>query len=103
MKPWQARQGDILFEEVSELPPKAQRVNTHIIALGEATGHQHALESDAGVLYAEANESEPAFMEVNEETRVVHQEHGPITFKRGIYRIVRQREYHPEANRKVLD
>jgi hypothetical protein len=34
---------------------------------------------------------------------VIHQEHGPIMLPRGTYRIWGQREYSPEALRRVLD
>ena len=35
--------------------------------------------------------------------RVVHEEHQPITLPRGTYRVWGQREYSPEAIRRVLD
>jgi hypothetical protein len=34
---------------------------------------------------------------------VVHEEHGPITLPRGLYRVWQQREYSPEAIRVVRD
>jgi hypothetical protein len=40
---------------------------------------------------------------VPQTTQVVHEEHGPITLDPGMWRVVRQREYHPEAIRTVMD
>jgi len=34
---------------------------------------------------------------------VVHEEHGPISLEPGTYRVWIQREYSPEAIRRVLD
>jgi hypothetical protein len=34
---------------------------------------------------------------------VIHEEHQPITLEPGIYRVWQQREYTPEAIRRVVD
>jgi hypothetical protein len=43
------------------------------------------------------------FLRVAEPMPLKHQEHGTITVEPGVYRVVRQREYAPEAPRMVLD
>jgi hypothetical protein len=37
------------------------------------------------------------------EAAVVHQEHGPVTLRQGVYAVWRQREYSPRAIRPVTD
>lgn len=38
------RQGDLLIQKVSEMP-KGKKLKTNLLALGEATGHHHKLET----------------------------------------------------------
>jgi hypothetical protein len=40
---------------------------------------------------------------VADSARIVHQEHGPISLPRGLYRVWKQREYNPGAFRWVSD
>jgi hypothetical protein len=66
---------------------------------GVATGHAHRLQAgtmqDApdGVLY----------LDVTQTTQVGHEEHGSLTLEPGLWLVVRQREYQPEAIRTVVD
>lgn len=95
-----SRQGDLLFlwQETRPSVDLNARQSTIIVA-GEATGHAHRLQSGAiqdapdGALY----------LEVTQTTQVVHEEHGPITLEPGLWLVVRQREYRPEAIRTVED
>jgi hypothetical protein len=98
--PLQYRQGDLLFV-LQDTRPAADLTARpgNVIVAGEATGHAHRLqagtilEAPGGVLY----------LDVTHTTQVVHEEHGPITLDPGVFRVVRQREYSPEAIRTVLD
>lgn len=101
----QARQGDIYFEAIPEIPTDAKKVKArgrYIIAEGEATGHHHSVAvmpdvemfERAGTLYLRVQ---------RDDVKVEHQEHGPIDLPSGTYRVTRQREYHPEAIRQVAD
>lgn len=104
----QVRQGDVLLERVASIPKGAKRKPTDqgrvILAYGEVTGHAHAVQTDAEVV-------EAFLVELNGKTylsalgggAVVHEEHGTIPLEPGIYRVVRQREYSPEAIRNVAD
>jgi hypothetical protein len=104
------RQGDILIvptnEKITghELPPDGRgRV---VLALGEATGHAHAIESGHAKLFRSGSGSEERMLlhvDGLQAVNLVHEEHDPITLKPGGYRIIRQREYSPEEIRHVAD
>ena len=96
------RQGDI-FIAAAPAVPKGARPQPHcVLAEGEVTGHSHRVaERGAARLYAD---SASLYLEVlADSARVVHDEHGPITLPRGVYRVWRQREYTPQAIRFVGD
>ena len=99
------RQGDVLIEQVAEIPAGVKRVKPEagriILAHGEATGHHHSIDADAANWWK--TDSGEQFVTVKEKTQVVHQEHSPIDLPRGKYRVTRQREYSPEAIRNVAD
>lgn len=65
-----------------------------VLAHGEATGHAHRIVSPGARLYEHASER---FLDVLESTALLHEEHDPIPVPPGVYRIVRQREYNPDA------
>jgi len=94
------RQGDLLIVKVKELPKECTKQNHRILAEGETTGHIHEL--DSGELYEKDG---TLFFRVPEDQRATlqHQEHGPITFAPGVYKIIRQREYEPRRWRYVND
>ena len=89
----QWRQGDVFFERVETVPDRATARGGAVLFQGERSGHAHAIAAPAcaqvlevdGVLYVRAA---AAFS-------VVHDEHGPIAFEPGTYRVWRQREYDP--------
>ena len=101
------RQGDILLVCATSLPPKAKplpRDARHrvVLALGETTGHAHALLDRDVTLYE--TEDAARFLDIRRAAAtLVHEEHGAITVPPGVYRVVRQREYAPEAIRTVAD
>lgn len=104
-----ARQGDVLIVATDSIPDGLKAVPLEngrvVLAHGEVTGHCHAIDSDLVMLFAPADLDEMAdrFLRVEEECEVVHDEHDAIALPPGDYRIVRQREYHPEAIRNVAD
>lgn len=103
------RQGDILFvplaentaaEAAARLPAVDRDARGRlIVALGEVTGHAHAVVGP-GELYRAADQAALAFLHVPTGARVVHEEHGAISLPRGWYRVVRQREYVPGTVRE---
>jgi hypothetical protein len=96
----QFRQGDLLFIAVETIPGVARKLDYLVIAEGEATGHMHEILEDSAVLYEDGNVK---FLEILAESAVVHPEHKPIVLPPGTYEVRRQREYHPEAVRRVKD
>ena len=77
-----------------------------VLALGEATGHAHVLVADSKdtkiTLFTGVDERR--FVRVEGGTATLkHEEHGPIKFKPGIHEVVNQREWSPEAPRRVVD
>jgi len=96
----QYRQGDLLLlcqdtRPEAELTPRQSTV----IVAGEATGHAHRLQ--AGTILEAPDGT--LYLEVTQPTQVIHEEHRPISLEPGLWRVVRQREYNPEAIRTVVD
>lgn len=104
--PWMIRQGDVALVAVAEIPSDATEQRRDegdrvVLAYGEVTGHAHALH-EPGVTMLQAANSD-VFLRVIEPSNLVHEEHGRIPVPAGKYRVVRQREYHPEEIRTVAD
>ncbi|GAA2295158.1 hypothetical protein GCM10010149_49270 [Nonomuraea roseoviolacea subsp. roseoviolacea] len=101
------RQGDILVVPVAEVPewvesaPSAPRDGRGrlVLALGEATGHAHAVPGP-GVLVLDPRGD---YLHLPQGGRLVHEEHAAISLPPGWFRVVRQREYVPGAYRLVAD
>ena len=96
------RQGDVLLTTVASVPEGAKKLPHCTLAEGEFTGHSHRV-AEKGV--AELYELNGAlFLDVTAESAtVVHDEHGPVTLRRGTYRVTRQREYTPREVINVRD
>ena len=93
------RQGDLLIMKVNKLPDGCVKHGHRILAEGEATGHKHEL--DTGELYEK--EGTLFFRVSGDPATLKHEEHGPITFEPGVYKVIRQREYEPRGWRRVAD
>jgi hypothetical protein len=94
------RQGDLLIVKVNTLPEGCIKHKHRVLAEGEATGHKHELDTGElyekeGTLFFKVEEAQPATLK--------HEEHGPITFEPGVYKVIRQREYEPRGWRRVAD
>ncbi len=96
------RHGDVLIAATEALPQSAKRRPTQTIAWGEVTGHSHRI-AEPGA--AEVWESGGAlFLRVTTpRATLVHEEHRPIVLAQGLYRVWFQREYTPQAIRRVVD
>lgn len=97
-----ARQGDILFVRVDKLPEGLTKSKDGIVAHGEVTGHAHRVLESEGVALLDATE-DSKYVTAESEWQIVHDEHGPINFEAGNWEARRQREYSPEAIRRVAD
>src|SRR5260370_33113900 len=94
------RHGDVLISAVEEIPQGARRIQGVVLASGEVTGHSHRVETaQAAQLWEDAGER---FLTILETTRVIHDEHQPITLSPGNYRVWQQREYTPQAMRRAV-
>jgi hypothetical protein len=106
------RQGDILIlpvpeaevpQSVRELPPSPRDGRGRmVLALGEATGHAHALTAPGSLLRV-PDPLAPDHLHLPAGGRLVHEEHAAITLPKGWYKVIRQREYVPGAVRVVAD
>ena len=101
------RQGDVLLVPVEGIPFQRQRVLTGrragVVAEGEATGHAHRVEGPARVVAATPHPQAGGSLYVvvaGARAELVHEEHDPIALARGVYRVVRQREYEPRRTRR---
>lgn len=102
------RQGDVLIRQVDRLPKSAKDVTPDgriVLAHGEVTGHAHAIAPGEAseFSFAAAAGIVRRFLSVVKEAVVRHEEHAPIPLPPGVYEIVQQREYTPEAIRNVAD
>ena len=93
------RQGDILFQRVSDLPKDVSQIpNSLTVALGEITGHHHSFKTQSQVLlYKNGSSQDPTAVQVLEKEGAVleHQEHLPLVLPEGVYEVKREQEYNP--------
>lgn len=96
------RQGDVFIAPIPSLPQGTKLRHSGVLVEGELTGHSHRV---ADLRRAEVLESgDELFLRVlADSAKIIHQEHGTIELPRGDYRVWGQREYSPEAIRRVLD
>ena len=103
------RQGDVLFMheglELTELPAGEQTVIPRdngrvVVAYGEVTGHAHATVAP-DVQQIEIDNIR--WLYAPDEFVIDHEEHDALTLAPGVWRVVYQREYTPQAIRRVLD
>lgn len=110
------RQGDILLIKLDKKPDlkETQKLNSKVIVgLGEATGHKHQIKEHA-VFHAPSQKDVeffaisggsdvPIFIEITNNTELLHEEHSKISLSPGWYKPIRQREYEPERIKYVSD
>jgi hypothetical protein len=108
--PQMYRQGDVGIVRIDQLPDGATDVTPKdriVLAYGEVTGHAHAIAPCQAREYsmAQAGAAVRRFLTVIEGglATVRHEEHAPIPLPSGVYEILQQREYTPEAIRNVAD
>jgi hypothetical protein len=102
------RQGDVLIIPIEKMPkglePLDREKGRVVLAHGEVTGHAHAIKDQRAALFRDPKLA-AIFMHVtgDEPVALEHDEHNTIPIPPGTYRVVRQREYHPEEIRRVED
>lgn len=115
----QYRQGDVLFELISEVPKTIVSTvsptenNRQLLIIGESRNHGHYITGKAKT-YVVSNQNSQDFtthyLVVQEQSNIEHlkintqsytQEHATIVLPPGVYRVIRQREYN--AYQKAID
>lgn len=109
VKNFMARQGDLLFVQVEELPKKNLKSRPrnelgHLVCReGEAKNHFHKF-TDEGVALLDSEDGTESYLQIEqEEALLTHEEHNPVEFKSGIYKMIIQREYSPQEIRSIID
>jgi hypothetical protein len=104
------RQGDILLMPCPEIPsgavPEAPEEGLVVLAHGETSGHRHVMNAGNVAFFREDGSGSGGFVKVTGPSPVdlSHEEHAPLAIPPGNYRVVRQREYQPQARpRRVMD
>ncbi len=100
------RQGDVLIKKVDAIPADAKKVDWKkegrvILAYGEVTGHCHALGLNFASMFK--TDAGQRFINVKKGAELAHEEHATIKPVPGVYEVIQQREYTPEAIRNVAD
>jgi len=97
------RQGDLLMREIKELPENLKKLSHKILAEGEVTGHKHQFFGNVDVY--ENDKGKVMFEVMSANAELVHQEHKPILIGKGVYEVIKEREYNPfeEEIRQVMD
>jgi len=102
----QIRHGDVLLVQIEQLPEQASvcapDLRGIVLAEGEATGHAHTMNAATATLYAD-QELNMRWVIVDKPTPLAHQEHATIIVPPGVWRVAYQREYTPQAIRRVID
>ena len=105
----QYRQGDILIEDIDQLPADAKpqtRLRRLVVAQGEATGHHHVLLPSREDMDWWQNAAGDIYVRSAEAGRLGHEEHGTIEILTDAPFIVCRRQIEFTANlvaRQVAD
>jgi hypothetical protein len=103
------RQGDVLLVPAERLPEHARSLPRDargrlVLALGEVTGHAHAVAAPDAELLDDTGPVGGRFLRIVTEAQLTHEEHAAIPLPPGLYRVVRQHEYAPGwGQRQVAD
>ncbi len=108
------RHGDVDGREIESIPSTAKLLDTKTVAYGEVTGHHHTFTGQVlvyqpieGQTIKIDGEDIPVqkYIEVKEDSTLIHQEHNQILVQKGVYAILQEREWNPfeQQIRNVLD
>jgi len=76
--------------------------NRHL-AEGEVTGHFHGFTMGSECEVLVDSETDQMFVKATGPATLDHQEHGPITIDKGVYKVNLQNEYTPRGIERVRD
>jgi hypothetical protein len=97
----QARQGDIFFKTVAQVPSSTKPYGSNILAYGEVTGHSHKISSPSiSEMESVVDENGDIYVRSAKcDVTITHDEHNSITLPMGEWICVsRQREFDPVAS-----
>ncbi len=99
------QQGDVLIKVAKEIPEGSERINSLVLAEGEATGHAHRIPETYRSNVEMYEKNGALFLRVLETVPLTHEEHGVINLPKNDYVIERVREYDhfSEEAREVRD
>ena len=84
------RQGDILLISIESLPENLKEKDK-TIAEGETHGHSHKFTSEQVQVFED--DSGNQFVEIQQESKLIHEEHAELAISEGTYFVVQQREF----------
>jgi hypothetical protein len=95
------QQGDVLIKKTS-FEVEEGRVETEVLAEGEATGHAHRIHGGRTAVHVVAG---IMYLKVLEACQVIHEEHKPVDVPPGTYEVygVREYDHFEEEARRVTD
>jgi len=96
------QQGDVLIKRIKEIPQKAIKKESFVLAEGEATGHCHRVNGEAEVLTL----GDKVLLRVLAgNAQIVHEEHKTIVIPAGNYEVetVKEYDHFAEEVRRVRD
>lgn len=97
------RHGDVLIDKIDSIPEGLKVRPNRVLAYGEITGHSHRIQDPETAQIWEAGDGTLYLEIVAPQATIVHEEHLPITLPQGLYHVWYQREYTPQAIRRVID
>jgi hypothetical protein len=97
------RHGDVLIAAIDQLPQDLVLENGATLARGEATGHSHHFADPSVIELFRGLDGLLYLKVVADEAQLVHEEHQALSIPRGVYRVWQQREYSPQAIRRMID
>ena len=88
---------DTIFSQYTILMEKGyEKLDTTVVAEGEATGHRHTFKSGQVLLFKKKSDNAPSIVLIgSQNSTLTHQQHLSITIPRGLYEIIRERSYDP--------
>jgi len=100
------RQGDLAITQIEKLPENLKEIKNPVLAYGEVTGHKHQLlERTANQFRVLEDSAGNKYLDINQPTDLVHEEHNTITIEKGLYFVGHEREYNyfELQTNKVID
>lgn len=89
------RHGDLAFTEERINTDGLTKVGTdkYVLAEGETTGHKHVITAEKGTVDIYKDSNNELVLVIDGKAIVTHEEHKPIEFYSGTYRMKHQQEY----------